>query len=95
MPVCPQCGVDYGRGFSWCARCDVTLVEELPQVPDDGQQLYQEISEVPLGTFDNRLELRSVHKSRRAQYLVLGMLLLATTWCALQLAGTSCARISG
>lgn len=27
---CPQCRSEYREGFTWCAPCDVALVDELP-----------------------------------------------------------------
>src|SRR5258707_717455 len=39
---CPRCGGEYREGFTWCADCDVALVEVLPE--ELGQEVEEEES---------------------------------------------------
>ena len=35
MPWCPKCKAEYREGFTKCASCDVTLVDELPEQTEE------------------------------------------------------------
>lgn len=35
MPFCPNCRDEYRPGFTWCADCNVELVDELPPEPEE------------------------------------------------------------
>src|SRR5436305_13764768 len=60
---CPRCGGEYREGFTWCADCDVALVEDLPEELDGEVEATEESAgevELPAALPDADAEPRSL-----------------------------------
>lgn len=42
MPWCPKCKTEYREGFNVCSDCNIELVPELPQEPDENANVVND-----------------------------------------------------
>ena len=66
---CPKCGTEYREGFYVCSDCNTNLVEELPELPEEGKPEFIEYVEV-MGTYNpaDAALIRSILDSESITY---------------------------
>jgi ribosomal protein S16 len=66
---CPKCRTEYREGFYVCSDCNTDLVEELPELPEEGKPEFIEYVEV-MGTYNpaDAALIKSILDSERITY---------------------------
>lgn len=62
MPFCPKCRCEYRPGFTECADCGVSLVDHLPDKPEQPGDL-DHVSFVPLHSYPSRMHAEMVQEA--------------------------------
>lgn len=47
---CPVCGAEHREGFTWCSKCEVSLVEELPAEETPESDTFASVFEGEVGS---------------------------------------------